>query len=143
MKVTHGFLLATVVDLQKIIEKAKMKSEKDLMKVFCIIFSFYILLLSLQPCAEMTTNLQLRVNETSKQTYFQSDEQKDEDCDECSPFCICSCCHFSTAYQFKSFSVTNKIIFSAISTSGNFYQNPYAQTYKTSFWQPPKFDSIG
>lgn len=87
-------------------------------------------------------NVEVRFKETSLQTNFQSNET-DESGDDCSPFCICSCCHFSTAYQFKSFSVTNKMTDSAILTPQDFYQSPYNQVFKASIWQPPKFNLIG
>jgi len=112
------------------------------MKLFCLIFSLYILLLSFQPCEELTAEVNLRGLKTFQQTRIQANEQTDACGDECSPFCICSCCHFSTVYQFKTFSVTNKITVAAISRPNFSYQNPSYQTYKTSIWQPPKFNSI-
>ena len=111
------------------------------MKVFCFIFSLYILFLSLQPCEEMTANVDLRVNKAMEQT--QIDGQPAEKCDDCSPFCICACCHFSTAYQFRTFSVTGKITASAIFRANFSYRNPYSQAYKNPVWQPPKFNSMG
>ena len=110
------------------------------MKVFCFFFSVYILLLSLAPCEEFAVKAELRFDEVSEQVQFHSTD--DETGDDCSPFCICSCCHFSTVYQFKNFAVTNKITIAAISTSQGSYQNPYAKDFKTSIWQPPKFNSI-
>jgi hypothetical protein len=113
------------------------------MKVFCFIFTVYILFLSLQPCDEMTAIADLRAAQVSlEETQIQAGERAEKETDDCSPFCICSCCHFSTAYQFKTFSVTNKITASAISGPNFPYQNPYYQIYKTSVWQPPKFNSI-
>jgi hypothetical protein len=85
----------------------------------------------------MAAKAELRFDEIQIQT------TSDETGDDCSPFCICSCCHFSTGYQFKTFSVTNKFTASAILTPHFSYENPYAQTYKTSIWQPPKFNSRG
>jgi len=129
-------------DLQKITGNSKIKLE-FLMKVFCFIFTIYILFLSLQPCEEMTALAELRAEKVSHERQIQAGEQAGEKTDDCSPFCICSCCHFSTVYQLKSFSVTNKITVSAISRPNFSYQNPYYQNYKTSIWQPPKFNSIG
>jgi len=111
------------------------------MKVFCFIFSLYILFLSFQPCEEMTAKTERRAGKAFAQTQLQAAGQDHEESDNCSPFCICSCCHFSTVYQFKSFSVTNKLTTFAISRPEFSYQNPYSQTYKNSIWQPPKFDS--
>jgi hypothetical protein len=112
------------------------------MKVFCFIFTVYILFLSLQPCEEMTAVADLRADSSQEETKIQNGEQTGEKSDDCSPFCICSCCHFSTAYQLKTFSVTNKITASIISRPNFSYQNPYYQIYKTSIWQPPKINSI-
>ncbi len=111
------------------------------MKLFCFIFSVYILLLSLAPCEEFAVKAELRFDKVSEQIQIQTTDE--ETSDDCSPFCICSCCHFSTVYQFKTFAVTNKITISAILKLENLYQNPYAQDFKTSVWQPPKFNSIG
>jgi hypothetical protein len=72
---------------------------------------------------------------------MQAAEKASQESDDCSPFCICSCCHFSTAYQFKTFSVTNKIMVSAILRPNFSYQNPYSQAYENTIWQPPKFNS--
>jgi hypothetical protein len=89
----------------------------------------------------MTAKVNLRDKETFRQTQIQVNENTGENGDDCSPFCICSCCHFSTAYQFKSFSVTNKIEVSAILRANFSYRNPYSQAYKNSIWQPPKLNS--
>lgn len=113
------------------------------MKVFCFIFSVYILLLSLAPCSEMIEFAESLNKKPSQQVTLQNDNKTDANGENCSPFCICSCCHFSTVYQFKTFSVTSKQIVQPVSTNPNFYQNPYAKEYKTSVWQPPKFNSIG
>lgn len=108
------------------------------MRVFSFIFIIYILLLSVMPCDEMTANAELRFDENSYQIQRQNNAPTDESGDDCSPFCICSCCHFSTAFQFKTFAVTSKITVSVGFKPENLYRNPYAQTYKTSIWQPPK-----
>jgi hypothetical protein len=110
-------------------------------KVFCFVFTIHILLLSLVPCEELTTKAEIRVNEAFQQSQIQSHEQTSDENENCSPFCICSCCHFSTAYQFKIFSVTDKITITPISTPEISYQNPHTQNYKNSIWQPPKFNS--
>jgi hypothetical protein len=90
----------------------------------------------------MTVVAELENKVISQQTQINSVTRTDENGDDCSPFCICSCCHFSTVYQFQIFTVTNKITVLAISQSQNLYQNPYAKEYKTSVWQPPKFNLI-
>ena len=113
------------------------------MKVFCFIFSVYILLLSLAPCDELTAMAEFENANVSQETFIHNDFQTDENGDDCSPFCICSCCHFSTVYQFKTFSVTEKITILAVSTPENSYQNPYLKDHKNSIWQPPKFNSRG
>ena len=108
------------------------------MKVFCFIFSIYILFLSLQPCEELKANVELRVNKTTRQTQMRAAEKASQESDDCSPFCICSCCHFSTAYQFRTFTVTGKLTTTEILSPKYSYQNPYSKAYKNSIWQPPK-----
>lgn len=115
------------------------------MKVFCLILSFYILLLSFQPCDEMTANLESRENEAFLQIPIQDAlhlDQTKENGENCSPFCICSCCHFLTVYQFKSLSNTKEVKASLLTRPNFTYKNPYTKDYKTSIWQPPKFNSI-
>lgn len=113
------------------------------MRAFSLIFTIYILFLSFQPCEEMTANVGLKSNKTLQQSQIQAAGQAADECDNCSPFCICSCCHFSTAYQFSPFTVTSKITASAILRPVYHYQNPYSKAYKNPVWQPPKYDSIG
>jgi hypothetical protein len=93
----------------------------------------------------MTAILELRENKISFQTQLHEAshlEQSKEIGENCSPFCICSCCHFLTVYQFKSLSVTEEAIASVIVRPNFTYKNPYTKDFKTSIWQPPKFNSI-
>ena len=108
------------------------------MKVFGFIFSLYILFLSFQPCEELTAKVALKLNEPAPQTQIKAAAVSDEKSDNCSPFCICSCCHFSTAYQFRTFTVTGKLTTTEILSPKYSYQNPYSKAYKNSIWQPPK-----
>ncbi|MCD9189561.1 MAG: hypothetical protein LUM44_24345 [Pyrinomonadaceae bacterium] len=113
------------------------------MKIFCFILSIYILLLSLAPCSEMIGFAESLNEKSSPQTVLQTQHETNENGEDCSPFCICSCCHFSTVYQFKTFTITRKITVSPISRHENLYLNPYSNTFKNSVWQPPKFNSKG
>ena len=113
------------------------------MKAFCFIFYLYILFLSFQPCEELTAQSGLRASEPSAQKQLRAAAETGEKGDHCSPFCICSCCHFSTAYQFRNFTITSKLTTSAILSPKFFYQNPSSKAFKNSIWQPPKFNFIG
>jgi hypothetical protein len=112
------------------------------MKVFCFVFTIYILFLSFQPCEEMTANAASKTDKAFQRAQMRVAET-DEKSDNCSPFCICSCCHFSTAYQFGTFTISSRITTVAILSTKFSYQNPYSKAYKNSIWQPPKFNSRG
>ncbi|HEY8561279.1 MAG TPA: DUF6660 family protein [Pyrinomonadaceae bacterium] len=112
------------------------------MKIFCLVFSLYILFLSVQPCEEMTANIELRADKVSATERTENAEKEDEKSDDCSPFCVCACCHFATADQFETFAIGGQSGAPIISKSIFSYRSPDSQTYKKPVWQPPKFNSI-
>lgn len=65
------------------------------MKIFTLIFSFYLLALNFAPCSD--TNVDS--SEDSTQIEFSQSDTGDHDhnlLDTCSPFCHCHCCHVHT-----------------------------------------------
>ncbi|PHQ29630.1 hypothetical protein CJ305_08815 [Leeuwenhoekiella nanhaiensis] len=62
------------------------------MKFLAIILSFYFLALNVVPCSDSANN------EIDSQvvTVIDFDGEHDQDCELCSPFCQCHCCHVHT-----------------------------------------------
>lgn len=58
------------------------------MKFFALIMASLVLLLSFTPCMDESANSTKAKAEFSKV----HDQQKDNDTDNCSPFCTCNCC---------------------------------------------------
>ncbi len=110
------------------------------MKVFCFIFSFYLLLLSVQPCQDFAASEFFRPQPGNEQTFLHKDENTQTETHECSPFCICSCRQVSLKYNFSIFSLLKEIAVFAKSTSQISYQNDYSHQHFDSIWQPPKFN---
>lgn len=107
------------------------------MRFFCIIFSFYLLFLSWQPCQDITANKVIHQKNYAEQPDFHVTQEQNET-DDCSPFCICSCCQTSVTYANLFFRITNIITNKITSKTSAFYQNPDEKTYQNSIWQPPK-----
>jgi len=111
------------------------------MRVFCFIFSFYLLLLSVQPCLDFAVRKFSRSQTGNEQTLLHNDgEDTQTETHECSPFCICSCRQVSVKYNFSIFSLPKDIAVLAKSTSPISYQNDYSHQHFDSIWQPPKFN---
>ncbi|MGI8849068.1 MAG: DUF6660 family protein [Pyrinomonadaceae bacterium] len=111
------------------------------MKVFCFIFSFYLLLLSVQPCQDFAASEFSRPQTGSEQTLLHpSGEDTQTETHECSPFCICSCRQVSVKYDFSIFSLPKEITVFAKLTAQISYQDDYSHQHFDSIWQPPKFN---
>ncbi|MDF0706270.1 MULTISPECIES: DUF6660 family protein [Flagellimonas] len=62
------------------------------MKFFTVILSIYVLALNVVPCSDAGN-----VTEDSQGVYLvQFDGEHSENCELCSPFCHCHCCHVHT-----------------------------------------------
>ena len=107
------------------------------MKFISFFMAIYILVLSAVPCSDMHNDC----NESKSKTELAQnhDHQQDQD-DECSPFCNCSCCGvFALSVDFSifqlkkpvNFSINKKVIIRNFSFVSNFYGN---------IWQPPKIN---
>lgn len=109
------------------------------MKIFCFSFIVYIVLLLTQPCQDM--GAVIGNNVAAGDTRFSQNDPRphnDSSMDECSPFCICSCCSLSVADHTVSIQITAALIVTFNSTIQVEYKNPNTTTYQASIWQPPK-----
>ncbi|HEX8735354.1 MAG TPA: DUF6660 family protein [Pyrinomonadaceae bacterium] len=111
------------------------------MKAFCFIFSFYLLLLSVQPCQDFEAGgFSDASAEDERQTLVLhgSSGETEKETHECSPFCICSCRQVSASYNLTVLSIPEAAEAVAATSRANLYQNNYSNQYPNSIWQPPK-----
>jgi hypothetical protein len=110
------------------------------MRIFCFIFILYLLLLSWQPCQDLAAkDISCTSTPKAQQSHLHDTSQPTEN-DDCSPFCVCSCCQISTANARPTFMVKNRFTVSTEKATEIFYQNEYSQQHLDSIWQPPKFN---
>jgi hypothetical protein len=112
------------------------------MKIFCAIFSFYLLLLAVQPCQDFVPEGMARqVQSCEKALRCESDQMPPDD-HECSPFCTCSCKQAPAAQE--NFYQPSEQEIAAImpQTPADTFQNNYFHQFPDTIWQPPKNNSI-
>ncbi len=101
-------------------------------KFFTVIFSVYILVLSLSPCIDDDDCIKHNNNKTE-----QTHNKQDNKTENCSPFCICSCCaHIISVFSEKTeVCKLNLVLFTKILINRNetFISEPYF-----SIWHPPQ-----
>jgi hypothetical protein len=108
------------------------------MRVFCFIFSIYLLLLSVQPCQDFATSEFSRPQIESEQAQLHNDENTESESRECSPFCICSCRQVSVADKMPVLASGELLAVFTKSVAGIFYQSNYSHQHLNSIWQPPR-----
>lgn len=105
------------------------------MKFFTVIFSIYILALSVMPCSDA-------YNDCKDNTEFadnsQSHNHKSDTNDFCSPFCTCTCCSVSANPNFAPFSIEVKKLVAVSKLSFQNREFFLASNFYGNIWQPPK-----
>jgi len=101
------------------------------MKLFCFIFSMYVIILCGFPCRDNGEHSD-KTFHTEQST---NNAQHDQYCHHCSPFCVCNCCQVNTLTGTKL-------------TLDGIYTTPQILVYRikevhlaevvTPIWQPPK-----
>lgn len=100
------------------------------MKVFCLLFAFYTLAISIAPCSDVHGRTDEAVT-----TLSQAQEHHDEHNDICSPFCSCSCCQSVTVMAFY----THELTTTTIAVNQPFiFEEDFHSSDCASIWQPPK-----
>ncbi len=108
----------------------------DPVKIFTLIFSFYILALSCMYCSDNDACKDLSADHsTCALTCSTADHQNQQDNDNCSPFCQCSCCHGFVVLQFSKF--TSEHLF-ANAKQFALYSANFSSAFSGNIWQPPK-----
>jgi len=100
------------------------------MKLFAYILSIYILTLLAYPCQDDCSYL--LTNNTNNSASHTHSEQ---DCNTCTPFCICNCCHVNTIITLKTYFKATETIPVVISSV---YKVISLKDIIFSIWQPPK-----
>ncbi len=108
------------------------------MRVFCFSFIVYLVLLMSQPCKDVVAQASQCCDEPEVSAHFESSNHHESAEDECSPFCICSCCGQMVANHTISFGVTRDVETAKFTASLISYSAPDSASFTTSVWQPPK-----
>jgi hypothetical protein len=100
-------------------------------KLLCLLFSVYVMLLAVKPCCINDKCLQQGRAESA-----QTGNTKEKECKGCSPFFSCGTC--------TGFIVSKHIVYTANTFADvavrayAVYQQPYVQEISSAIWQPPK-----
>ncbi|TBR20264.1 MAG: hypothetical protein EPO57_00605 [Chitinophagaceae bacterium] len=105
------------------------------MKVFALIFSFYILALSLLPCTDKMGSNYLSGQTTS--TLVTTDHGDcQEDIETCPPFCVCAC--YGQTYNGEYFYTEVPKNFNTASQQFFAHNSSFVSAVFFNIWQPPK-----
>lgn len=109
-----------------------------IVRVFCFSYIVYLLVLLAQPCQDVVAQTHDCCNEPEMSAHFENSSHNEPGEDECSPFCICSCCGQAVASHKTSFGVTLDIETARFNTPLMTYSPPDTASFTISVWQPPK-----
>ncbi len=106
-----------------------------LMKNLWLLFSIYILILSVLPCTDVEECNYPSQTPISITTQHQDHKHEKE---HCSPFCTCACCStsFSISYL-NAFQISAKLVFNT-SISYPLFNENIKSNFFGNIWQPPK-----
>lgn len=103
-------------------------------KLFTLIFSFYLLALAVMPCSDKED---CKYPSTDQSTFATTDHSDhDSDTEHCPPFCMCACCGQSFNCSFVSYSLSLHIPVSV--EKFPIYNASFVSEVYLSIWQPPK-----
>ena len=99
------------------------------MKCIAILFSFYLIALTLLPCSDVPES------KANEQVSYSS--QKSNHCSEegCAPFCSCSCCAIG---KYVDLQATIKLNNPIIQVTYIIRSNTAIEQQPVDVWQPPK-----
>ena len=103
------------------------------MKIFILIFSFYLLGLSCLPCGDKN---ECTVKATTTVSTPINHDKHSQDTEHCTPFCTCSCCAVSVSLPATVFYKIHKRIFPT--KKYPMYDVSYNSQVSFSIWKPPK-----
>lgn len=91
-----------------------------------------------QPCQDVVAQAGKCCDEPEMSAHFESSNHQEAGEDECSPFCICSCCGQAVASHKTSFGVRLDVETATFTAPLKTYSPPDTASFTTSVWQPPK-----
>ena len=102
------------------------------MKFLCLLFSFYVILLSAKPCC---ADRECQEQSTPKKEPAQK-KSTEKECQGCSPFYSCgNCAGFIVA---KSITPTSALVSENVMQAYAPYQQPGIKEICLAIWQPPR-----
>ena len=107
------------------------------MRLASLFLIVYVLFLSVQPCEDVIAQFDGHGHRIAATSHFE-ERSTHEDSDECSPFCICSCCGMPVASRQTAYVVLGFEPANAGRTTASIYKDPYQRNFLSSIWQPPK-----
>src|SRR5690606_37986634 len=81
---------------------SRYNNDSCMMRIFSTILVVYIAFLSLQPCDAMLSRADAPNLANAQVVAGDLSGSEDQDCVECSPFCVCSCCHLMAAFSYTT-----------------------------------------
>ena len=104
------------------------------MKIFAIIFTFYLTALSLVPCVDS-----IGISENKNSISFnQEQNHEDQHRDMCSPFCACNCCRVISDIAFNVHLIRIGGNHSIPEIQFPAYNDSLISLHNKNIWQPPK-----
>lgn len=103
------------------------------MKYLALLFSFYLIALTLMPCGDVSDNA---VDAKTSYT-IHKDTRAMENCNQevCTPFCSCSCCSVGKNFPVQTVSIS---VDPVVLVSYCFYAASAPSEQAVDVWQPPK-----
>lgn len=99
------------------------------------ILAVLMIYLSVMPCDDLN-----EVDSCAIDTNFHTQNDQDPDghseSDDCSPFCVCQCCH--TPVIMSSYFVRTSIAVYSTADKMDYYQSVYPNGINDAIWHPPK-----
>jgi len=96
--------------------------------------SVYLLLLVFHPCSDQDTCIDEQ--RTGLTTLTADHDHSESETDQCSPFCICSCCSATIRLTL------NSIVVTPLEAANTVFRTPYKQralpNTPHAIWQPPR-----
>lgn len=91
------------------------------------------MVLSIIPCSDANNTLN---HEETKTEFAQSHDHDSDASDQCSPFCVCLCCHSSVTIAKAFVNTIAGPVFQL--TKAPVYRSQFHSNYYVDIWQPPK-----
>lgn len=105
------------------------------MKLLSAILAILMIYLSVMPCDDINETKNSGV-ESSFLTQCNQHNDGHAESDDCSPFCICQCCH--TPVIMNTFFVRTSVVSFTIQDKLGYYESLNANSFINTVWHPPQ-----